>query len=76
MLEKTYKANESGITTVQKQTQKNLAIKGRKQVGVLSSADRGQPLNNNKRYWHICSASFCFPTKKNEEQTDGQCFHF
>ncbi|KAH1022188.1 hypothetical protein HUJ04_011620 [Dendroctonus ponderosae] len=34
--------DESGLTTVQKKSQKVYAAKGRKQVGALSSAERGQ----------------------------------
>nr|CAI5839228.1 unnamed protein product [Callosobruchus analis] len=34
--------DESGMTTVQKKCQKVYAAKGRKQVGALSSAERGQ----------------------------------
>lgn len=40
--ENIYNVDESGLSTVQKRPQKVLATKGRKQVGALSSAERGQ----------------------------------
>lgn len=40
--ENVYNMDESGLTTVQKKCQKIYAAKGRKQVGALSSAERGQ----------------------------------
>ncbi|XP_072394742.1 uncharacterized protein [Diabrotica undecimpunctata] len=39
--ENIYNIDESGLTTVQKRSQKIYASKGRKQVGALSSAERG-----------------------------------
>ncbi|XP_072378534.1 uncharacterized protein [Diabrotica undecimpunctata] len=39
--ENIYNMDESGLTTVQKRSQKIYASKGRKQVGALSSAERG-----------------------------------
>ncbi|XP_030764767.1 uncharacterized protein LOC115889001 [Sitophilus oryzae] len=39
--ENIYNMDESGLTTVQKKCQKIYAAKGRKQVGALSSAERG-----------------------------------
>ncbi|XP_057671308.1 uncharacterized protein LOC130903064 [Diorhabda carinulata] len=40
--ENIFNMDESGLTTVQKKCQKIYASKGRKQVGALSSAERGQ----------------------------------
>lgn len=40
--ENMYNMDESGLTTVQKKSQKIYAAKGRKQVGAPSSAERGQ----------------------------------
>lgn len=42
--ENIYNVDESGLSTVQKRPQRILATKGRKQVGALSSAERGQHL--------------------------------
>ena len=42
--ENIYNIDESGLSVVQKRPQKILATKGRKQVGALSSAERGQHL--------------------------------
>ncbi|KAJ8962209.1 hypothetical protein NQ318_018178 [Aromia moschata] len=40
--ENMYNMDESGLSTVQKKSQKNYASKGRKQVGAVSSAERGK----------------------------------
>jgi len=38
---KIYNVDESGFTTVQKKTQKVISLKGKRQVGALTSGERG-----------------------------------
>lgn len=69
--ENIYNMDESGLTTVQKRSQKVYAAKGRKQVGSLSSAERGQHVTvvcaMNAIGTYVPPA-FIFPRKRLKEE--------
>ncbi|KAK9700582.1 CENP-B N-terminal DNA-binding domain [Popillia japonica] len=66
--ENIYNMDESGLTTVQKKSQKIYTAKGRKQIGALSSAERGQHVAV------VCAMNaIAFPPTKDERQTHERC---
>ncbi|KAI4468277.1 hypothetical protein MML48_2g00013894 [Holotrichia oblita] len=71
--------DESGLTTVQKKSQKIYAAKSRKQVGALSSAERGQHVTV------VCAMNaigtygppaFIFPRQRMKDELMNGSIHF
>lgn len=51
-----FNVDESGFSTVQKKTQKIVARKGKKEVGVISSGEKGVNTTMCQCIWSICSS--------------------